>query len=452
MNKRLRVKLRRLRRNPFLKLLVTSVIFTAWVLWLETYWLFLGLIVLTDHHLTKFVNWRFWRKRTPKGKRHKVKTEFTDAVIIAVIVAVFVRVFLFEVYRLPTSSMEKTLLVGDYILVSKIRYGPRMPRTAITIPFFHNTMPFSKKIKNSFSTSIVFKHKRLSGLSEMERFDVVVFNNPEGDTIIQELPEKSYYNMCREYGSENIRSRYNLLYRPVDKRDNYVKRVIGLPGDTVKIMHGVAYINNKREKPVTTFQYNYTIKMLNKSDTVLFDTLNVSDYDVDPNEYNDIYTVPLTARQHKEVLDSNYFSAIVKYERIDPTETIKSIFPYSKNYTWTEDNYGPIYIPRKGDTVNLTLINLSLYRRIITTYEGNELNIINNTIYINGKISKTYTFRMNYYFMLGDNRHNSNDSRYWGFVPEDHVIGKAQLVWLSLDNKNKFPRNLRWDKMFKFID
>lgn len=443
-------KIKSILKNPFFKLLLTSAVYTIWVLWLETYWLFFGLIIITDIHLTQFINWRFWRKRLPKGQKHKWTTELFDSIVWAILIAMFVRVFLFEAYSIPTSSMEKTLLVGDYVLVNKLRYGPRYPMTPITIPFTHNSLPFAKN-QNSFISSVQWPYNRLKGVSKIKRFDVVVFNYPEGDTVIQELPEKSYYTQIRQYGRSSIKKKYHLLYRPVDKRDNYIKRVVGIPGDTIKILHGVAYINNIREPYSKGIQQNYSIKMLHEDDTALFRKLDISDYDIQINEYNSIYTVPLTREKYHTILDSGYFSAIVKYENIDPTEANRQIFPFNKKFTWTEDNFGPIEVPRRGYVVQLNMDNIPLYERIIRTYEGNKLEIKNNYIYINDIIKNTYTFKLDYYFMLGDNRHNSNDSRYWGFVPEDHIIGRAGLVWLSINKNKKFPHNIRWDKMFKFI-
>ena len=437
-------------KNPFLRLLISTAIFTLWVLWLETYWLFLGLIIITDLHLTKYVNWRFWRKRLPVGKKHKWTTELFDSVIWAVLIAIFIRVFLFEAYSIPTSSMEKTLLVGDYVLVNKLRYGPRYPMTPITIPFTHNSLPFAKN-RNSFLSTVQWPYNRLKGLTDIKRYEVVVFNYPEGDTVIQEQPEKSYYTQVRQHGRNAIKNKNNLLYRPVDKRDNYIKRVIGLPGDTIKIQHGIAYVNNIREKAIPDLQHNYSIKMMNDEDTSLLIKLDIPKYDWTENVYNSIYTVPLTRDTYHKVIDSGIFKAIVKFENIDPTESNRLIFPFNKRYTWTGDNFGPIEVPQRGRLVLLTLENLPIYERIIRAYEGNKLEVRNNYIYINDVRKTTYMFKMNYYFMLGDNRHNSNDSRYWGFVPEDHIIGRAGLVWLSIDQNKKFPHNIRWNKMFKFI-
>jgi signal peptidase I len=444
-------KLVRVSKNRFTRLFFFSILYVLWVLWLGHLWLLAGLLIIADIHLTHFVNWRFWRKRKPPGEKHKLSTELIDSLIIAVILAIFIRTFFLEAYTIPTSSMEKTLNVGDYIFVSKVRFGPRLPMTPITIPFTHNVMPFTVNT-NSFVTWITFPYRRLSGFSSIRNFDVVVFNYPEGDSVIKNLPDKSYYQMVRQYGREYVKNNYEILERPVDKRDNYMKRVIGLPGDTVHIVHGRAFINNKPEPLALGSQYNYSLKAKGThNDTVLFEKLGVSLYDVNYNAYNSIYSIPLTRQMYHTLVDSNYFKAIVRYENIDPSSVNNQIFPFDERYFWTEDNFGPLIVPRKERSVILTDENLPLYRRIISTYENNDLKIINDSIFINDTLVHSYTFKMNYYFMLGDNRHNSNDSRYWGFVPENHIIGKATMVWLSLDKNKKWFAGIRWNKMFKFI-
>lgn len=438
-------------KNPFIRLTIISLLYISWVIWLGNRWLLFGIIIIADWHLTKFINWRFWRRRNPAGKKHKVRTEFIDSLIIAVVLAIFIRTFFVEAYTIPTSSMEKTLEVGDYIFVSKLRFGPRLPMTPITIPFTHNVMPFTRN-SNSFSTRISFPYKRLKGLSKIRNFQVVVFNYPEGDTIAENITDKNYYQLLRQYGKPYVTNNYKLLYRPVDKRDNYIKRVIGLPGDTVHIVHGRTFVNGKPEPLSLGSQYNYSIKAKGiAEDTAIFKKLDVSLYDVNYNAYNSIYSLPLTRKTYRTLLDSAYFKAIVRYENSDPFSAYSQIFPFDNQYYWTEDNFGPLVIPKKNVTVSLTLKNLPLYRRIISAYEKNTLFVENDSIYINGIVSGSYTFQMNYYFMLGDNRHNSNDSRYWGFVPEDHIIGKATMVWLSIDKNKKWFHNIRWNKMFKFI-
>jgi signal peptidase I len=438
-------------KNPFFKLTIASLMYTSWVLWMRNLWLLPGLLILADIFITKFVNWRFWRKRLPTGVKHKFSTELIDSLIIAIILAIFIRTFFLEAYTTPTSSMEKTLCVGDYIFVSKLRYGPRLPLTPITVPFTHNIMPYTSNTK-SFFTWVTLPYRRLAGTSAIKNFDVVVFNYPEGDTVIKNFPDKSYYQMVRQYGRTNVKNEYRLIYRPVDKRDNYIKRVIGLPGDTIRILHGRTFVNNRPEPLALTSQYNYSLKAEGSAgDTLIFNKLGVSLYDINYNAYNSIYSLPLTRQMYRTLIDSGYFKTIVRYESIDPSAVNNQLFPFDPRYFWTEDNYGPLVVPRKGVTVELKPDNLPLYHRIITHYEGNLLKVVNDTIFINNSPARSYTFRMNYYFMLGDNRHNSNDSRYWGFVPEDHIIGKATLVWLSIDKNKRWLSRIRWKNMYWWI-
>jgi signal peptidase I len=441
----------KLLKNRFFLCIFIALIYIAWVFWFGNCWFLIGLIIIFDIFITRFINWRFWRKRTPAGKKYKFSTELIDSLIIAVLLAIFIRTFFLEAYTIPTSSMEKTLNVGDYIFVSKLRYGPRLPMTLIAIPFTHNVLPFTVN-SNSFTTWLRFPYRRLSGTSRIKNFDVVVFNYPEGDTVIKNLPDKSYYQMVRQFGKDYIRNNYKILYRPVDKRDNYMKRVVGLPGDTIDILHGRAFINNKPEPLALESQYNYSVKAKGTlNDTLLFKKLNISLYDVNYNVYNSIYSIPLTRNMYHKLIDSSYFKAIVRYENTDPSSVSNQIFPFDIRYHWTEDNFGPLVIPKKGVTIPLTIENLPLYKRIITNYEGNKLEVVNDSIFINDSLAHTYTFAMNYYFTLGDNRHNSNDSRYWGFVPEDHIIGKAILVWFSIDKNKRWLAKIRWKKMLRRI-
>jgi signal peptidase I len=438
-------------KRKYIKLLISLILYCSWVLWIENYWLFCGIIILFDIQISHYVNWRFWKRRKASGEKYKFLTELTDSLIIAVILVAFIQTFFFEAYTIPTSSMEKTLDVGDYIFVSKLKYGPRLTITPLAVPFAHNVLPFTKNV-NSYTTWITLPYKRLRGISKIRNFDIVVFNYPEGDTIIKGKTEKNYYQLCRQYGDSYIKENYKLIFRPVDKCDNYIKRVIGIPGDTVQVTHGRCFINRRPEPLSHGNQYNYEIKAKGtRSDTLIFEKLGISFYDIRFNTYNSIYSVPLTRRMYRTLLDSSYFKAIVRYENIDPNKVKSQIFPYNKFFNWTEDNFGPVIVPKRGMCMQLTKENIPLYHRIITAYEGNSLKFRNDTIIINDTIINFYTFKSDYYFMMGDNRHNSNDSRYWGFVPEGHIIGKATMVWLSIDKNINWPGSIRWNKMFKSI-
>ncbi len=437
-------------KNQYFKLSVASALYTLWVLWMENYWLLIGLLIVSDIQVTKLVNWTFWKKR--KEEKYKFSVEVLDAFILAAIAAFLLRVYCIEAYSIPTSSMEKTINVGDYYFVNKLRFGPRLPNTPLSMPFTHNTMPFTKATR-SYVTWIRLPYKRLAGFSSIKNYDVMVFNFPEGDTILIDYPkpDETYYTLIRKYGREFVKNNYNYTTRPIDRREYYIKRCIGIPGDTVEIKHGTAFINGKKEKQPQNLQYNYFFIAEKDLDTSFFKKMNISLYDINYNDYNSIYEVPLTYKQLELIRENKKIKGIRKHESIDPVQSSFQIFPFNNNYMWTEDNYGPLIIPRKNRTIKITVRNLPLYKRIIAVYEKNKLETKGNSIYINNKLSNAYTFKMDYYFVLGDNRHNSNDSRFWGFVPEDHIIGKAMFVWLSLDRDKPVFKNIRWKKMFKFI-
>lgn len=438
-------------KNPFVRLFILSTTYIIWVAWIKVYFLFFGLLVLFDICLTKFINWRFWRKRLPFGKKQSMLIELFDAFIWGAILTIFVRIFLFEAYTIPTSSMEKTLCVGDYIMVSKINYGPRLPITPATIPFTHNVLPFTDNTP-SYLPYWQLPYPRLKGFNKIKNFDVVVFNYPEGDTIIREFPEKSYYSMARQFGVKHMHNLYELDYRPVDKRDNYVKRVIGLPGDSVKIEHGRIFVNNLPEITISGRQFNYIAKLKKQQqDNLYLQQLGVNIYDISFNDYNSIYSFPLTKEMYRQLLSDNYFKAITRFENMDDSKVNNQIFPFDDKFRWTEDNFGSVYVPKKHARVDLTIENLPLYERIIRVYEKNTMRIEGDSIFINDMLTDEYCFKMNYYFMLGDNRHNSNDSRYWGFVPENHIVGKAKFIWLSIDRNNYNRDKIRWKRVLKKI-
>jgi signal peptidase I len=341
-------------------------------------------------------------------------------------------------------------MVGDYLFVSKISYGPKLPNTPVAFPFAHNTMPFSHK--KSYSEKVQWPYKRLAGLTHVKNNDVVVFNFPEGDTVVVEFPDQNYYTLVRRYGRDAILDQYHILARPVDKRENFVKRCIGIPGDTLLITHTSIYINNLPLTDPDNVQYNYYIRTTGQKieDNKLAGLdITASDQLNDPNEEN--YVFSLTRSQASGMRNMSNVAKVTRLENTNRNLSYLSYFPYDPVFSWNEDNFGPLVIPKKGMTVNLTAENLPVYRRIIEVYEKNKLDVKDNIIRINDKPSDTYTFSMNYYFMMGDNRHNSADSRIWGFVPEDHIVGKAVLVWLSVDKNKKSFKKIRWNRMLKKI-
>ncbi len=431
--------------------LLSSAGYTLFVHWCGNYWLLFGNLVLADLFFFRLIPWTSWKRNKITGRR-KLIPELLETFIIAVAVALLLRLFVMEAYMIPTSSMEKTINVGDYIFVNKLRYGPRMPMTLFSVPFMHNTLPFSSR--PSYKTWIELRYNRLKGYSRIRNFDVVVFNFPEGDTVLPDYADKNetYYTLIRKIGRDSLLKQHRIIIRPVDKKENYIKRCMGVPGDTLRILHGKAYINRFKEQEPEKVQYNYFL--LSSSGNIgnqLLDSLDISRYDVNYNEYNGIYEIPLTGKSYAAMQQSGLIKGIRRHESVDPAFTHQQVFPFDKNYLWTEDNLGPLIVPRKNLTLPINTGNISLYSRIIAVYERNDLRIEGEELYINGEKSDQYTFQMDYYFMMGDNRHNSNDSRFWGFVPEDHIIGKAWIVWMSLDKDQSGMKKIRWNRMFKII-
>jgi len=426
-----------------------------------------------------------------KKEQTKEKTkarEWIDAIIYAVVAAYIIRAFMFEFYKIPTSSMESTLMVGDFLAVSKMAYGPKIPQTVIAFPFVHHTLPLTKYTK-SYLEWLNLPYYRFPGRKKVERNDAVVFNYPDGDTVVLQRQNESYYGIVRtmelvfqnpnqyanqqymadnviyqygeliqKYGAqyypgkgrEVVWKEYDVVARPVDKRENYIKRCVGIPGDVIEIKNAVLYVNNKPAYIPENLQLSYYIynNSVGLNPTVR-EKLNINEED-----FHSSYGIDYAC------LNQNQLNQIKNYRNIDsvvaliqsPGEWDADILPYDKRYPWNKDNFGPITIPKAGVSVEINDSTIKLYERIIRIYENNSLEIKNGTILINGKIATSYTFKMNYYWMMGDNRHNSADSRFWGFVPEDHIVGKTAFVWLSLDKfKNWFDGKIRWRKMFRKI-
>jgi signal peptidase I len=379
--------------------------------------------------------------------------EWTDAIIFAVVAASIIRIFMIEAYTIPTSSMEKSLLVGDFLFVSKMSYGPKLPNTPLAFPFVHHTMPLTQFTK-SYVEWIKWPYYRFPGFTTIKHGDVVVFNYPDGDTVALKQQNQSYYSLIRQVGRERVwNDKFNfgdIVARPVDKRENYIKRCIGLPGDTIQIIDEVVHINGKALDFPELSQFMYQVKTdgnpINKR---LIGKLDITE-DVQPTETGD-QVITLTNESAAKLKELPNVLSVAKI--IQPKGFWQPyIFPFDSAYAWNVDNFGPLYIPKAGATVQLTLANLPLYSRIINAYELNSLDVKDGKIFINGKVTTSYTFKLDYYWMMGDNRHNSADSRFWGFVPVDHIVGKAVFVWLSLDNnKSLFDGKIRWSKLFRTI-
>jgi signal peptidase I len=398
-------------------------------------------------------------KYIPAENRKKIKKtwvrEWVDAIIFAVIAATIIRTFLVEAYTIPTSSMEKSLLRGDFLFVSKISFGPKIPNTPISFPFVHHTMPLSKDRK-SFVEWIKLPYYRFPGFAKIKNNDVVVFNYPEGDTVSTVFQSNiSYYRLIKEVGRENIlrnpRKYGNIIYRPVDKRENYIKRCIGIAGDSLQIINQDVFINGKKLDFPPDGQFKYYVDAPKGINEKFRDEIDITDEDYDIWKGDQFHELPLSAKAAAELQKRPSINKVEK--SVDRAGNwTPYLFPFDSLYPWNVDNYGPIYIPKKGATVNLSVKNISLYSRIIDVYENNDLKISGDQIIINGQPATTYTFKMNYYWMMGDNRHNSADSRFWGFVPEDHVVGKASFVWLSLDPEKSWTEGkIRWNKLFRII-
>jgi signal peptidase I len=369
------------------------------------------------------MNWKFWQKKEDKKAvvKKSFLREWLDAIVFAVVAATIIRTFFIEAFTIPTSSMEKSLLAGDFLFVSKINYGPRIPNTPVAFPFAHHTMPMTKDMP-AYSRIIELPYMRLPGLQKIKNNDVVVFNYPMED------------------------------FRPTDKKENYIKRCVGIPGDVMQVKNGILFVNANQAEMPEKLQWIYHVK----TDGTDFNEKALRKLEITEggkaSNMGD-YTFPLTKQGINEVKQFG----IVKEVNVmfkPQTEFSDYIYPHDSICPWNVDWFGPITVPKQGMTVKLDAKNIAFYKRVIEAYEHHTIAVVNGQAIIDGNAATEYTFAMDYYFMMGDNRHNSADSRFWGFVPIDHVVGKAVFVWLSIDPNPDISifSKIRFGRMFRFIN
>ena len=464
-------------RVQWTKFAIVLALYITFLVWVKSW---LGIVVIPfiyDVYITKKIKWQWWKDAE---KPVKFVMSWVDALVFALVAVYFINLFFFQNYVIPSSSLEKSLLTGDYLFVSKVSYGPRIPQTPLTMPLTQHTLPVVDC--KSYIEWPHWDYRRVKGLGKVELNDIVVFNYPAGDTLCLAPQYQSFdfYGMCYSIGYQLYPQRpnpdslsaterikyFNTIYaagreelqrnpaeygeiitRPTDRRENYVKRCVGLPGQTLQIKNRIVYLDGKANKEPDEVQYSYYVKLRQRIPEEMLKDLGISSEDL--LSLNSAGYMPLTKRA---VAMLSQRDDLVESIEINTDASDLNIYPLNGNKHWTCDNYGPVWIPAKGESISLTLDNIAIYERPIRVYENNDLQIRDGRIFINGKQADSYTFKMDYYWMMGDNRHNSADSRYWGFVPEDHIVGKPIFIWWSSDPDRSGFGGIRWNRLFRFVD
>ena len=466
----LKERLRAVKKTRWIRFGIVAVLYILFAVWLNNYYILPGLIVLADIYLTKYIPWTFWKKS--KNRTFLRVMEWVDAIVYALVAVYFINIFFFQNYKIPSSSLEKSLLVGDYLFVSKLSYGPRVPNSPLSFPLVQNTMPVIGT--KSYIEWPSWPYHRLAGFGKVKRGDIVVFNFPAGDTVATRVPNPDYYTLKHFVGKEALKNKNRfgeIVYYPVDRRENYVKRCVGMPGDTFEIVDNQVYIDGVALQNPRNIQFNYFVMLqpghrfsekqfrelgISVDDRTLVSNdrnwaadLQALGFPLSPDgTFAPVYQLPLTPAALETVKKYPFVTHIVQ----EPGVVGGEAYPLGYGKGWTRADFGPLWIPRKGESIRLTADNLPLYERVIRNYEGNTLEYRNGRIYINGTESDTYRFKMDYYMMLGDNRDNSADSRFWGLVPEDHIVGKPLFVWLSIDkDRDWFDGRIRFNRLFKSV-
>lgn len=463
------------------KFIAVTLCYLLFLFWVGSWW---GLIVVPfiyDVYISKKIKWQWWKDA--EGPTRFIMG-WVDALVFALVAVYFINLFFFQNFVIPSSSLEKSLLTGDYLFVSKVSYGPRIPETPLSMPLTQHTLPIINT--KSYIEWPHWDYRRVKGLGHVKLNDIVVFNYPAGDTLCSAdaYKDQDYYALCsyigksllasqgmeqpdlkamnpvaqrdylesvmamgRKYMKDNPVEYGEIITRPTDRRENYVKRCVGLPGQTLQIKNRIVYLNGKANKEPDNVQYSYYVKLKGQMPTELMDELGISNEDMASlNQYG---YLPLTQKAAKKLAARKDIVADI---RLNTDAQTGDLYPLNAYTGWTRDNYGPVWIPKKGATVKLNMKNIAIYERPIRAYEHNDLKVKNGQIYINGRLAHSYTFKMDYYWMMGDNRHNSADSRYWGFVPEDHIVGKPIFIWWSHNPDHPGFSGIRWSRLFNFVD
>ncbi|WP_303328173.1 signal peptidase I [uncultured Muribaculum sp.] len=446
---------------------LVSALFIAWVAWLGSWWVLIFLPLLFDIYITGFIPFTWWKN----AKNPVVRTvmSWVDAIVYALILVYFVFSFVGQNYAIPSSSLEKTLLVGDYLWVNKMAYGPRVPMTPVHFPLVQNRMPIIDT--KSYLDNPQWKYRRLKGYRDIERGDIVVFNFPQGDTVATRYMEspQTYYDLVKQFGAQSIRNNPDrfgeVIHVPVDRRQNYVKRCVGLPGETIAIQNDTVLIDGKPISQPENVQFNYFYQLRGGGMTDKeWDELGIAPDDryamqvdavsavangfyVEPDgRVPAVYVSPLTQSMADKLKAR---PDLVKIAKASPYPA--KMYPEGDDNGWTVADFGPLWIPKKGASIPLNERTWPYYERVIRNYEGHhDAYLKNGTVYVDGKPAEKYTFDMDYYFMMGDNRDNSLDSRFWGFVPEDHIVGTPWRVLVSFDKDRSWLNgHIRWNRIFK---
>lgn len=458
----MRRRLSEVKTTRWIRFGVVSLLFFVFVVWIGCPWLALAWLLLLDIYITAYIPWTWWKKT--KGPTRMVMG-WIDAIIYALVLVYILFAFIGQNYKIPSSSLEKSLLVGDYLWVNKTLYGPRVPQTPLHFPLAQHTLPVINT-KSYFEKPQLAYH-RMPGIRSIRRGDIVVFNYPQGDTVCLKVQNPDYYQICDELREKGITDPKayilanpdmfgKLVWRPVDRRENYVKRAIGLPGERLKIRGDTVFINGRPIAEPTEVQFNWLIPVNGPVPLEQWREIGVRDEDhgleplVSPAGGYKMYDVPLTAAMKKQVEQWPQVIAPLIRESDAGLYDLGGMWPSGAPYGWKRTDMGEFWIPKRGSTIHLTLNNLPLYERAIRTYEGNNLRVADGKIYINGKPADYYTFKMDYYWMMGDNRDRSADSRYWGLVPEDHIVGSPMFVIVSFDEDRSITEGkIRWNRILR---